>query len=463
MSIILFNNTHYSQNYCPIPLSKKNTKKMLPYIAACNASYKNDESWIRPFQLSFLCPNDLNLNLASLPGAIEARATSFFDKNTLLKVSICQSAINEQAHLYVLGGAFGSGDVEASNDQEKENFRNVQILTRDSQLVGKIPPTYVQLNDFMNILLSHPSLKNKRVTLIGHSSGGSMAQYVSLKNDLHAICFNPYPLGQGLQQDIGQRIETAPYHISCISIAGDFCSDALDRGLSRHPRTKLLQENSAKNFGMKYLVPSAFSGDENKTHGLVLASFLKYLNYDERTLPSQLKLKDLEFCSEALNQQDESSDLIPIESLRAYKNHLEQVQENYVCQSRLAALAQAINQKNLPLRKLAFEFLNQDEKRIICQYIYENAGSPSTDDLQWGEHHAFDYPFYLETAVCRFLFTKLAKLSQGLKNQVYEQLYYLAGWPQTQDLQWGEHHATEQKYFPHLADALFYVYQNNLK
>src|SRR5690349_7441274 len=245
MSTISFKN-NYSQNYCPINLSKENAKKILPYIAACNAAYKNDENWILPFRISFLHPTELNLNLPPALGKIEARETSFFDKNTLLKVSIC---FNERICICVLGGAFGSGDIETNDPQERNLFRTTQILTRDSQAAGEIPLTYLQLNVFTNFLLSQPSLKNKKVILAGHSSGGSMAQYIALKNNLPAICFNPYPIGQGLQADVGkEKIETASYHISCVSVQGDFCSDALDRSWSEHPKTKSLQQYSAKNF-----------------------------------------------------------------------------------------------------------------------------------------------------------------------------------------------------------------------
>src|SRR5277367_3923076 len=91
-----------TKDYCPIPLSSVKAKEMLPYVAACNASFKNDESWILPFELHFYHPDQAGLNLSGIRGQIEARKVSFFDKDTVVKVDICT---NEKIAIIVLGTA----------------------------------------------------------------------------------------------------------------------------------------------------------------------------------------------------------------------------------------------------------------------------------------------------------------------------------------------------------------------
>jgi hypothetical protein len=454
MSLITEN---LSREYCPIPLSQEKAKKMLPYIAACNASYKNDEKWILPFGLSFFHPNGANFNLNALPGKIEAREVCFFDKDSLLKVSIC---MNEKVAIYVLAGAFGAADCETQIEEERNTFRRIQTHTRESQIEGKIPLSYLQLIGLIKIVTQHPSLKEKKITVVGVSSGGSMAQYVGLKKTLRTICFNPYPIGQGLQNKVGQKkLNVAHHYLFCISAKNDYCSDAMERGLNKNDKIKYLQEHSAKNFGLKYLIPAAYE-EEDKIHAFLTGSLMKYLNYDVRTLTSQLKPEDLKFGIEELSGEKEISKEIVslLQHPRQSNSYFLGFERNYSCQSSLAIFAQSTSEGDFSRQQLAFFFLDPEDKRIICKCVWKNEeGSPESKIYTWEKYGIFEDPSHLMDAIQQDIFEKLNSLSQDQKNQVYEQFYYLCGWPETEDYSWGEHNCTRKELLPQLADALSHV------
>lgn len=296
-------------NYNPIPLSFDQVKKILPYIASCNASFKNEEKWVKPFGLYLYHPNTANINLDKIDGKIEMRQDCFFDQTTALKVSICT---NEKIAIIVLGNAFGSGDIEASNEEEKETFRKIQISTRDNQVIIRdfVPPIFKQTNCLINEILVHNSLKGKKIILVGHSSGATMAQFIGLKNGIETVCFNPFPIGHGLQREIGaENIELNSHKIQCISIINDFCSDLMEKIESSNERTRNLQLNFAKNFGNKYTVPSAYEG-ENDTHGYVLGSLMHYLGFSKRDTTSQLSKDILKECMESLKNYSDNNENI---------------------------------------------------------------------------------------------------------------------------------------------------------
>jgi hypothetical protein len=434
---------HYFNGYCPIPLSINKAKEMLPYVAACNASFKNDESWVLPFDLSFYHPDQANLDLNGLPGQIEMRRDSFFDKSTVLKVSICT---NEKIALIVLGNAFGSGDIEAGTEKEKTEFRNQQAMTRDSQIAGDVVPLlYDQANALIHRIVVHPSLKNKKITLVGQSSGCSMAQYIGLKNGMRTICFNPYPMGQALQRDIGnEKIGTASNYVTCVSATNDYCSDLMEKYPSDAEKIRFLQTHSAKNFGRKYTVPSAFQ-EEMKTHALVMGTLMNYLHYDMRALTSQLHEEDKIFCTKALNDDEKVSKVA------------DRIFARYSCQSPLAMLAQAAIEGDTVRQKAVIGLLALEDKKLICELVWKNAGLPLIDDIQWMENYALDHPDLLKTAIRQAILTMLSRFPEAQKKQVYVQVYNLACQPQTEDKHWGEHNALNTEFLPQLADALFNV------
>jgi len=91
--------------------------------------------------------------------------------------------------------------------------------------------------------------------------------------------------------------------------------------------------------------------------------------------------------------------------------------------------------------KQVFANLSQEEKNLIYKHVYLCAGSPQTDDLQWGEHQVFENFDVFGRAVRAAGLEKFNSLTMDEKNIVYGRIYDLAGKPQTTDPQWGENNA----------------------
>jgi len=102
--------------------------------------------------------------------------------------------------------------------------------------------------------------------------------------------------------------------------------------------------------------------------------------------------------------------------------------------------------------KQAFMDLSQEEKNLIYKHVYLCAGSPQTDDLQWGEHQVFENFDVFGRAVRAAGLEKFNSLTTDEKNIVYGRIYDLAGKPRTKDPQWGENNA--MKNLSRLFDAI---------
>lgn len=114
--------------------------------------------------------------------------------------------------------------------------------------------------------------------------------------------------------------------------------------------------------------------------------------------------------------------------------------------SPLAKLYQSIIQKKPQSNiQTAFYTLSSEDRMFIWQYATQGKYR-CLDDRVFDDMSAFGL------GVRKVITTKLERLSQEKKNQVYGNVYQLAGKPNTPDLQWGEHHALDN--FPRLADAI---------
>jgi leucine-rich repeat protein SHOC2 len=92
------------------------------------------------------------------------------------------------------------------------------------------------------------------------------------------------------------------------------------------------------------------------------------------------------------------------------------------------------------------------DQNLIFEMVWFYAGSQTTDDSQWGEHHVFEEMERFYLSVRKAITTKLERLPQEKKNMVYGKVWELAGKPNTRDRQWGEHNALNN--LTRLADAL---------
>lgn len=99
-----------------------------------------------------------------------------------------------------------------------------------------------------------------------------------------------------------------------------------------------------------------------------------------------------------------------------------------------------------------FLSLPSADQNLIFEMVWICAGNQNTDDPQWGEHHVFEDMDRFYLSVRKAISTKLERLPQEKKNEVYGKVWELAGKPITKDWQWGEHLALDN--LTRLADAM---------
>ncbi|MBS0603884.1 MAG: leucine-rich repeat domain-containing protein [Verrucomicrobia bacterium] len=119
--------------------------------------------------------------------------------------------------------------------------------------------------------------------------------------------------------------------------------------------------------------------------------------------------------------------------------------KTYKCKSALSNFIQFMAQKNVGLEEIQQRFseLDPQDRNLIYAMVYQVSGSESTDP-QWGEHHVFDSKAVFYRAVREAISAKFEGLSQNEKKMVYEQIYELAGRPETRDpIVWGKNNAFE--------------------
>lgn len=256
------------------------------YVAftAMNAAlqYPNqgaERDWLQPFALKFRSPQELNMD-SILPGSLEARRFCFFDPRSALKAVL----IEAQDEFFVVFGPVGSGESEVYPSERSALIRT-QIYQAVGNVLGFRVSLYEQASALFTALMTHSEIEGKKVTLVGQSLGGSIAQYVGIKHQVNTVCFNSLQLGAGLQKDLGDdKLALADRLITHICVETDFVSDsrmmrAFDRIFSKIMRTP-------RNFGTSYFIPSAFK-ESGPTHGFVFNSLVKYLGFEATISPTE--------------------------------------------------------------------------------------------------------------------------------------------------------------------------------
>jgi hypothetical protein len=146
---------------------------------------------------------------------------------------------------------------------------------------------------------------------------------------------------------------------------------------------------------------------------------------------------------------------------------------SYQCQSTPAKLCQAIMQGKMETKEntnkeeemkeieeigmsvpAIFATLSSKEQEGICKHLRALAQWPESDAWRFSvfaNEKFADKNLFIQ-AVRDAIVKHLKALPQDQKNQVYGEVYLLAGSPTVRDLQWGERHALDN--LPRLADAL---------
>jgi hypothetical protein len=264
-------------------LTPNELRKFLKFAAVSTASFECDFKWIDQVEnLEFhrLQPDEIDPN--DLPVGVTIGENFIIDVETGLNLVICE---NENQVII----AFGA--LNAHNNKVDENQRKRLEKKEKNSLMGNFfgasPCMYKKASNLVELIKKSKICEGKKITLTGQSMGGSLATYVAIKQKLSAVCINSFPLGAGLQFELGKSsVSMAHQHVTQISVKNDIFNDnkwikVFDKILSFSGiRTPGI-------FGKKFSIPSAYS-DRTSTHVYALGSIMKHLGYDVRTLPSEV-------------------------------------------------------------------------------------------------------------------------------------------------------------------------------
>lgn len=283
-------------------LNQKEVQAHLCYIAQSSYAHKSlSDKLITPFGYQPVDPGSIGLNLKDFRGEIaildglivdgsdKASRTEkcFVDQDMGLKIAI---AVNEDLRELIL--AFG--DLGSLSIESKENstvwWRQFKGVV--SNLSGIQAALYQQAETLamriIKAVLQIEKYKNFNIILTGQSLGGSLAQFVGLRNELTTLCYNAVPLGRGLQHLIGdEKLKKADSYITHMTVESDYVSDMEGIGIV-DGALSYLGVRTPGNFGQRFSIPTAYS-KRQQTHSFVLGSTMNYLNLDKKLLPKDLK------------------------------------------------------------------------------------------------------------------------------------------------------------------------------
>jgi dienelactone hydrolase len=257
-------------------LTPTEVKPYLPYASAAGFIYSTNPSYVLS---GWECIPPETLNLTS--ESVEARDKCFFDPDSGFKVTLLQ----KRNEVIVCVGAIEAQEQEKARSPKYQKAKNIA-----QSILGVMPPVYKQALAFAKKIQACPQFAGKKLTLTGQCYGGAIASYLALKTKLPAVCLNSFPLGAGVQYDIGKDVlSEADKYVTHISSRHDFLTDLpfytpMDLAVSA------LGIRAPGSFGRKYLIPTAYS-DPLMSHAYILSSVLQHLGYDKRAHPKDLPLE----------------------------------------------------------------------------------------------------------------------------------------------------------------------------
>lgn len=199
-----------------------------------------------------------------------------------IKISVLE---NDSSEIIIAFGAKHSAKRVFGEDHAGyQQFEKAQSRSIAQNLAGFLPESHIKSKQIIEHLLSLPYFKNKKITLTGTCFGASLAQYTGLKLGIKAVCFNSLQLGQAAQQDIGyEKLAQADFWIEHVNARKDFLNDSRLYNLANHSLS-FIGIKTPGNFGRQYCIPSAYK-DSSKSHVFIMGSFIKYLGFNERSVP----------------------------------------------------------------------------------------------------------------------------------------------------------------------------------
>lgn len=120
----------------------------------------------------------------------------------------------------------------AMNNLDKQWSTNI-----DNFLSDKVPKSFVQAVQLTAEIQQAVKAGNGHLTLVGHSLGGGIANYVGLKLDMESVCFNPAGMGKACLDDLANDITPERVNQQThLVIEDDLVSDSKGMKLLQHMR-----------------------------------------------------------------------------------------------------------------------------------------------------------------------------------------------------------------------------------
>ena len=165
----------------PIPeMTSEQTKEVLRYGAYGLVPFKYEENkWANPFDGKIVEPNDLGIDLTKIPGNVQIKNKSFFDKTNLFKAVI----IEDENELVVAFGAMHSHWHDFDEQWDEAKKMTFQPLKPISLNYFGLDPSFLSPSRCHRRAAQEVAeMKNKTLVVTGQSLAGSLASYASLKH-----------------------------------------------------------------------------------------------------------------------------------------------------------------------------------------------------------------------------------------------------------------------------------------
>ena len=282
-------------------ISPQDARNFVRHCAVAVASFGCDESWIQPYGMRILNPQQSQLSLDGIAGNLEKRDNCYFDRSTGLKIVITEG---DDEVLISFGAKHAASHLVGEEEADKLNSNIQNIAIR--QNFGGEPEEYEVARQFIHKLKEHPEFRYKSIKLVGQCFAGSVAQYVGIAEKVETVVFNSLSMGAGLHEKLGrERLSEADRYVTHISARGDYTSDfpgihIIDRILC------FLGIRTPGNFGKRFAIPSAYydraipltPNEFDGTHKFIFGSLMKYIDnnrnrYTVRSKPADLLPEDL--------------------------------------------------------------------------------------------------------------------------------------------------------------------------
>lgn len=247
----------------------------MKYAAAAAAAQKNKFNWIEPYGMEVFNLNpalekelhqhgfEVNKNkLENAQTVEEGYNHSIIHRSTGLKICIFrQKGGGNNSQLLVTFGALGShkaefDKVDPTQMRKSSKIERQLFASALSTIVGHLPELVSKANTFVEVLRKY---EGDNLKIVGHCLGGCIAQYVSLKQELPGVGINAFPIGQGLQKDIGKKkLSQADQYFKNIIVKNDLFADLPFIVKVIDAVANFFGFRTVGNFGKKYVLPANY-------------------------------------------------------------------------------------------------------------------------------------------------------------------------------------------------------------